>query len=111
MAFILHDTATETTSGIGDPISVSNALIGMFVNISASSGTLPTLIVKLQHSLNGEDWYDVSGVVTGSLAGISLTSIIPNAQQNICDTVRVVWTIDGVSPHFTFKAEVATVGG
>ena len=108
-AVTLHTSGIETTSGQGPIFTVDNQLVGMFINISAVSGTLPTLVVKLQQSPNGNDWYDVSGVATGSLAGISLTPIIPSTQQLIAENVRAVWTIGGVNPSFTFEVELETI--
>lgn len=107
MAAILHTSQAETKSGTGSLTpSGGNILIGMFVNISDASGVLPTLIIQLQHSPNGTDWYNISGIVTGSLAGISLTPIIPATQQLMTENIRIVWTIGGVNPSFTFEVEV-----
>src|SRR5260221_635074 len=109
-SFILHSSAAEISSGQSSIVETSNDLIGMFVNISSVSGTLPTLIIKLQQTPNGTDWYDVPGIVTASLGTVSLTSLFPSNQQFIVENIRIVWTIGGVSPSFTFKVEVATVG-
>lgn len=107
--FTLH-TGTETSSGIGSTIQIGNTLIGMFVNVSEVSGTLPTLIVKLQHSPNGTDWYD-SGIVNGSALSIAgLTSVLPSGTQYISENVRAAWTIGGLNPSFTFTVDVETVG-
>lgn len=107
---VLHPAQAETASGQGtSTIGGGNILIGMFVNVSSVSGVLPTLVIKLQHSPNGNDWYDVSGVTTGSLAGILLTPLIPAQQQLVCDNVRVVWTVGGVNPSFTFEIELDTI--
>ena len=110
-AITLHATHAETSSGMGNSMSpATNTLIGMFINVSAVSGVLPTLIVKLQESPNGTDWYDVSGMVNGNaLAVTGLTSISAQSNQLIADNVRLVWTIGGVNPSFTFEVELETL--
>lgn len=104
----LHATASETVSGTGSSIAVpANALVGMFTNISTSSGTLPTLTIKLQHTPNGNDWYDVTSFTTSSLATTGLFSIAPSsADQRVADNVRCIWTIGGINPSFTFDVEL-----
>ena len=102
-----HAATEETTSGISASLGSDNIIVGMFVNVIAASGVLPTLVVQLQHSPNGTDWYNVSGMVSGSLGTISLTDIIPsNTPQYVADAIRIVWTIGGISPHFTFTVDV-----
>jgi hypothetical protein len=109
MVDVLLHSGTETSSGTGSPSSVGNALIGMFIDVSAASGTLPTLIVKLQHSPNGTDWYD--SLVNGTaVATTGLTSVLPSGTQYVSENVRCIWTIGGVNPSFTFTVDVETVG-
>jgi len=107
----LHASGTETSSGTSADIQApSTTLVGMFVHISAVSGVLPTLVVKLQESPNGGiDWYDVPGIVNGSaLTLVSLTNLLPSSTQFIADDIRVVWTIGGVGASFTFEVIVLT---
>lgn len=104
-----HTATPEATSGVSTPIGTDNTLIGMFINVTASSGVLPTLVVQLQHSPNGTDWYNVSGMVSGSLGTTGQTAIIPSSNpQYVADSVRVSWTIGGISPNFTFTVDVET---
>jgi len=107
----LHSSGAETQSGTGTSILIPfNSLVGMFTNISDHSGTLPTLVVKLQHTPNGTDWYDVSGITTNSLNATGLFSLAPAATaQRVADNVRCVWTIGGVNPSFTFDVELVIV--
>src|SRR5579863_1065852 len=108
----LHSSAAETSSGNGTSFSPSGeTLIGMFVHITAVSGTLPTLSVKLQQSPNGTDWYDVSSagsvVSVSTLAGIGLTLASPGSNPTyLADDVRCVWTIGGLNASFTFDVEL-----
>ena len=108
---ILHPTGTETSSGTGSLVEVdSNTIVGMFVNISAVAGVLPTLIVQLQESPNGTDWYNISSMVNASnLISVSLNSILPSGTQYIANQARIVWTIAGVGASFTFEVELETL--
>lgn len=110
----LHTSGVETQSGSGAGMApASTEFIGMFVHVTASSGVLPTLSVKLQESPNGSDWYDVpnaGNVVSLAGLGIGTSSIFAaNSGQQLLDNVRCVWTIGGVNPSFTFEVLLGTV--
>lgn len=110
-SFNFHTAIAETTNGISSALGTDNTIVGMFVNVSASTGILPTLTVQLQHSPNGTDWYNVSGMVTGSLGTSGLTDVVPSSNpQYVAEFVRITWTIGGVSPSFTFTVDVETTG-
>lgn len=109
-AVTLHTSQAETTNGQSSPFTVDNQLVGMFVNISVVSGILPTLIVQLQDSPNGTDWYNVNGIVNGTAISVAgLLNILPSSGQLIAENVRVLWTIGGVNPSFTFEVELETL--
>lgn len=107
----LHASGTETSSGNGSLVNLSeNTLVGMFTSVTASSGVLPTLTIKLQQTPNGTDWYDVSSFTTNALGTASLSSLAPSINgQKIADQVRCSWTMGGVNPSFTFVTELVTV--
>jgi len=106
----LH-TGTETASGTSIAFGLpTNQIVGVFVNVSAVSGVLPTLAISVEQSPNGTDWYNIpnaSGTV--SFAGINtvaLFSVFPPTGQPCCDTIRCAWTIGGVNPSFTFTVDI-----
>ena len=108
----LH-TGTETQSGATAVIGIpNNQIIGLFVNVSAVSGTLPSLSVILQHSPNLTDWYDVpnaGGTITlTGLSAVGLYSFYPSVGQPCLDNIRLSWTIGGIDPSFTFSADLGT---
>jgi len=107
MDILFHPAGTETSSGTSTPFGTGNmGVVGLFVNIAAVSGTLPTLIVNIQHSPDSSVWYDVPGLTTVSLNGITTTSVLLSAMTPLADYVRCKWTIGGLSPSFTFTAEL-----
>lgn len=103
---------TEISSGFGQAVSVYNTLIGIFINVSAfqSPENDATLDFYLQESPNGIDWYTIPGTNTASsITGTGLISIPIEANTLVEDTVRIVWTIGGTTPSFTFTVNIETV--
>lgn len=85
-----------------------------FINVSAVSGTTPTLAVRVQmQDPVGSGWVDIPGAVTASITGVSLVAlaVYPGATVAANAAVsyplprnyRLAWTIGGTSPSFTFS--------
>lgn len=104
----MHLSSAETSSGSSSSIKTNDlGFTALFVNVTARSGTLPTLIVQLQQSPNGDDWYDVNSIVTTSLTSIITVSITSTDPVVLADYVRIKWTIGGLNPSFTFTTDLA----
>lgn len=111
MALTMHATATETTSGFGPAQGISTpSLVGLFINVSALTGLLPSLTIKLQQSADGIDWYDVQSFTSGAIGSTGLTALYPSiTAQKIGDIARVAWSIGGtVGQSVTFSAQLMT---
>lgn len=109
MDILFHPAGTETSSGASTAFATGNmGVTGLFVNVAASSGVLPTLIVNIQHSPDGSTWYDVPGLTTASIGGVTTVSIMLSAMTPLADYVRCKWTIAGLNASFTFTADLAT---
>lgn len=109
MVLTFHSSAAETASGSSDSFKRSDmALVGLFVNVTAVSGLLPTLVVRLQHSPDGENWYNVGSIATNALNATGTYSSTPAALGLLAEYIRVNWTIAGTNPSFTFTADVVT---
>lgn len=67
------------------------------IDVTAVSGTGPTLTFRLQCKLPSGNWADV--YTSGSLSAVGRTTAIV---QEPCRTVRGDWTIGGTGPSFTF---------
>lgn len=101
-------TGAETASGSSSTFATGNmGVIALFVNITAKSGTLPTLIVGIQHSPDGNVWYDVPNLSTTSLNSVISASVMLSTMTPLSDYVRCSWTIGGANPSFTFTADLA----
>lgn len=74
------------------------------LNVTAASGTTPTLDVKLQTSYNGTDWYDIATAFTQATAVSKQAGL---KATNLGQFLRAVWTIGGTTPSFTFDLNLS----
>lgn len=88
--------------------------VTLIVNTTAFSGTLPTLVVKMQmKDPVSASWVDVPGMVTGEISGTGQTvitmypglTVSANSKIDypLPRTCRLVCTIGGTTPSFTFS--------
>lgn len=105
-------TATGNSASALTNHSASGAVL--FINVSAASGTTPTLVVRAQmQDPVGAGWIDIPGAATASITGISnvALAIYPGATVAANAAVsyplprvwRLAWTITGTTPSFTFS--------
>jgi len=109
MDILVHPASTENASGNSVSFNSGNmGVTGLFVNVLGVSGTLPTLVVSIQHSPDNVTWYNVPNLITASLANVTSTSIMLGSLTSLAPYVRCVWTLGGVNPNFTFSADLVT---
>jgi hypothetical protein len=88
--------------------------VKLFLNISAVSGTSPTLVLKVQEQDPvSAAWFDLAGATTAALSISGLTKLeiypgipaVANVSVNnaLARVWRLVWTITGTTPSFTFS--------
>lgn len=111
------DSAARTATGNSGAISLHEALkvdagevdidsINLVVDVTAVSGTSPTLDLSVEWSHNGTDFAavdtpDTFTQITGTTKKVKRFTIKGSHY-------RVVWTLAGTSPNFTFSiSEVA----
>lgn len=123
-----HNAAVEassakTATGNGATQTNFNAAGALvWINVSAVTGTTPTLTVRLQWSPDGgTTWVDLdtTNAQTASITatGTFVLRVYPgittaaNAALNspLPRTWRLAWTIGGTTPSFTFSAQAAYV--
>lgn len=112
---IIFPSAVNTaTVNSADQQNSENRGVRLFLNISAASGTSPTLEVKLQMKDNLSGTYiDLPGsafaqkITTGASSLTIYPGIAETANETVSDiftrTWRVVATIGGTTPSFTFS--------
>ena len=118
---ILLASSVQTISGTAEGVvNNSHSALLLVIDVTAASGTVPSMIVKIQgYDRAADKWLDVLGAVTAAIIGVSTTQlyIIPAAAPitNIISQVflpprwRAVWTITGTTPSFTMSLGAQTM--
>lgn len=81
------------------------------LNITAVSGTTPTLDVVIEDTLDGTNWNTVATFAQKVAAGREVINVHPAKAESatfqplFADILRVRWTIGGTTPSFTFTLD------
>ena len=96
------EIASDTMVGVADFHSATR--LDAQIEVTAASGSTPTLDVKLQDSLDGTNWTDVT---SGAFTQATTTTIERITVATFDGAfVRIAWTITGGTPSFTFNVRV-----
>ncbi len=74
------------------------------LEVTAASGTSPTLDVVIQDSLDGVNWNTIGTFAQKTGAG---QREVINVTSPFSDRIRARWTLGGTTPSFTFSVRVA----
>lgn len=97
-AIDLAASSARTSSGTGASVDMGAATTAVLrLDVTAASGSSPTLAVTVQTSPDGTTWASLGTFATVSGAG-AVERRFPGAAK----LVRAAWTIGGGSPSFTF---------
>src|SRR5690606_33259815 len=92
-------TATANGTTVDQGAGSSNGASAM-LQVTAVSGTAgPSLTVAVQHSTDGSTWADLITFGAKTAAGTSERAAVTGTVNRY---VRVIWTITGTTPSFTF---------
>jgi hypothetical protein len=95
-------SAARTASGTGAEFNTEDAqAFEATLAITASSGTTPTLDVRLETTVDGTTWYTVGSFSQKTGNGSDAKAFGP-----LGDKCRWAWTIAGTTPSFTFSIAV-----
>lgn len=96
----LASAARTASGGTGSRENYDNAdSLRVQLNVTAASGTTPTLDVVIEDTLDGVNWNVIGTFAQKSGAGREVINIT----TPFGDTVRARWTIGGTTPSFTFS--------
>lgn len=99
---ILLASGARTTSGEGSSIEIAEKKeLIVTLDVTVVSGTTPTLDVKLQHSPDGSKWSDLGTAFAQKIAAGREVKAFTQFHK----FVKVVYTIAGTTPSFTFSVE------
>lgn len=107
----MEGAVTKTSTGNGTDYSLgavsATQAVYCFLHVTSVSGTdTPTLTVKVQSSADGSSWDDVISMTAVTAVGAEVKSV---AGANTDTHWRVIWTISGTTPSFSFIAGVGIV--
>lgn len=99
-------SAARTASGNSSAVAGYGPIesIRAQLNVTASSGSSPTLDVTIEDSLDGTNWNTVGTFTQKTTTGRQVI----NVAEPFSDNVRVKWVIGGSSPSFTFDVVLST---
>jgi hypothetical protein len=117
---VLDASLARAASGAGvTGANITGTGILVYTNITAVTGTTPTLILNLQvQDPVSLLWVNVPGVVfpTRTAVGLFATVIYPGVvatadviNMPVPRVYRLAWTIGGTTPSFTFSTAVASL--
>lgn len=111
-----HDTllasAARTTSGQSPEVFARGPVTGLVieVNVSALSGTSPSLTLDLEDTFDGSTWNKVADVDSAAITATGVTVKRVDLRGTPCtERLRVNYTIAGTSPSVTFSVKAYLV--
>jgi hypothetical protein len=90
-------------SGLQDGFEVASVIRAQ-LDVTAASGTTPTLNVVLEDTLDGVNWNTIGTFAQRAAAGREVVSVT----TPFTDRLRARWTVGGTTPSFTFSVKVYT---
>ena len=118
---VVEASSAKGTSAAGTTqINRDSSGVVLAIKTTASSGTSPTVTVKVQGSTNGTDWYDITGATTAAISTSTTTMLtVCRGSTAAANSViaqplprlwRIYWTIGGSdTPTVTFSVDAAMI--
>lgn len=97
LAGSLARTASGSSAAAGGMTSRSTLRVQL--DVTAASGTSPSLTVVLEDTLDGTNWNTIGTFAAKTAAGREVINIT----TPFAETVRATWTVTGTTPSFTFS--------
>jgi hypothetical protein len=80
--------------------------VGVLLNVSAASGTTPSLVLSVEWSFDGATF--VAADPADALAALAAAGGAVKLVKVKAPQMRVRWTITGTTPSFTFSVDTYT---
>ena len=93
-------SAARTTTAAGTAVTgfAAARLLVLQLNVTAASGTLPSLSVAIQDTVDGTNWNTITTFTTAT----AVTREVVRLTTAFTDRLRVIWVVEGTTPSFTF---------
>ena len=94
-------SAARTTNGAGTAATTlgDTSLLRCQLDVTAASGTTPSLTVLIEDTLDGTNWNTIGTFAAATAA----TREVIDITTPYAGTIRASWTITGTTPSFTFS--------
>lgn len=105
---VILASAARTTSSQSATLSGFGAThkLLLFLNVTAASGTTPTLNAVVEDTLDGTNWRTIATFAQRTAVSTDYQQVLTTAL--FADRIRVRWTIGGTTPSFTFSVTCAS---
>lgn len=104
---VIKLSSATTANGQGASQDVGQFSEGLLlIDITAVSGTSPTLDIAAQTKINGT-WVDIPGVTIAQQTAVNTLAV---ALTNFGKDIRLDMTVGGTTPSFTFSAHLLVKG-
>lgn len=99
----LSASAAKTATGAATAVSGFAAAKNLILQleVTAASGTLPTLDVIVQDTVDGTNYYTIATFAQKVTTGTEVIRL----STPFTDTLKASWTIAGTNPSFTFSVK------
>lgn len=96
---VLAPSSARTAAGSGPAVDTGErSTLRLTLNVTAASGTSPSLTVTIEHSGDGSTWRPHS-----SFAAATAVTTERKTFGGIDRYVRATWAVAGTTPSFTFS--------
>ncbi len=100
----VHASAAETATGNSGGIPANGTSLGLSVDVTAQSGTTPTLDISVEWSPDGTN-FAAPDVAADTISQYGAATGVKSKEFTVkAPFFRVVWTIAGGTPSYTFAA-------
>jgi len=107
---IVVASAARTATGQSAALQCGGApVLNLLVNTTAASGTTPNMVLSVEWSPDGGTTWCTSDAADAFTA-ITTTTNLAKQFKAKSNTYRIVWTLTGTTPSFTFSVREYTTG-
>ncbi len=104
---IIQPLTTQIATDADGLTSLDNTVLtsnggSAVLSVAAASGTLPTLAVFVEHSVDGISWATLGSFASQTDVNAEIITFSGTVNRHL----RAVWTIGGTLPSFTFNVAV-----
>ncbi len=101
MAKVIESLARTTNGNSNDMRAIGGESVRAQLNVTAASGTSPTLNVLIEDTLDGINYNTIGTFAQKTAAGREII----NVTVPFSETLRASWTIAGTNPSFSFSVD------